>query len=123
MAMRGAALAADLAAFGFETFFAAFFAVFFTVVFAVFFAVFFADFRAAERLAVFGLRALVFLLALFFARFAADFDFFARFFALDACRRLAMVNLLKSTIQSIRVAGPRTGCNAGRARWFRCALS
>jgi hypothetical protein len=119
MAMRGAALAADLAAFGFETFFAAFFAGFFTV----FFAGFLAGFRAAVRLAAFGLRALLFLLALFFARFAADFDFFARFFALDACRRLAMVNLLKSTIQSIRVAGPRTGCNAGSARWFRCALS
>jgi hypothetical protein len=83
----------------FATFLAVFFADFFFAVLAGFLA----DFAAAERLAAFGLRALVFLLAAFFARFAAGFDFLARFFALDACRRVAMINLLIFAIQAIRL--------------------
>jgi hypothetical protein len=106
------------AALDFETFLAVFLADFLFAVPAGFLA----DFRAAERLAAFGLRALVFMLAAFFARFAAGFDFLARFFALDACRRVAMIDLLKFAIQAIRWC-PRTGRNAGRVHQFRYALS
>jgi hypothetical protein len=106
-------------------FFAAFGATFVLETFlAAFFAVFFAD-LAAGRLAAFGLLALAFFAAALFprafftrARLAKDLVFLARFCALHACRRVAMVNLPIRTNQANRMpeAGKHTQRQASPVR-------